>query len=112
MATLEDEVSELYEEPGIGASNINTYGEENIRGLLEKYKGLDSNDSLIMLKMVKEFSLSPDLASSFVSVAVLHALGKSEDVQAAEDLARKRTDSDLFLNHFEIGKSIADYYFC
>ncbi len=108
--SLEDEVSELYEEPGIGASNINTYGEENIRSLLEKYKGLDQSDSEVMLKMIQEFSLSEDLASSFVSVAVLHALGKSEDVQKAENMAKKRNDPDLFLNHFEIGKSIADYF--
>ncbi len=108
--SLEEEISELYEEPGIGASNINTYGEENIKSLLEKYKGLNQSDSEIMLKMVQEFSLSEDLASSFVSVAVLHALGKSEDVQKAESAAKDRSDSDLFLNHFEIGKSIADYF--
>jgi len=108
--SLEDEISELYEEPGIGASNINTYGEENIRSLLEKYNGLNDSDSETMLNLVKSFSLSEDLGSSFVSVAVLHALGKSEDVEEAENAAKKRSDSDLFLNHFEIGKSIADYF--
>ena len=107
---LEDEVTKLYEDPGIGATNINTYGEENIRSLLKKFQGLNQGDSDIMLGMIRDFSLSEDLASSFVSVAVLHALGKSEDVQKAINVAKEREDSDLFLNHFEIGKSIADYF--
>ena len=109
MGNLEEEISALYEEPGIGASNINTYGEENIRSLLEKYKELNENDSEAMFNMLKDYSLSEDLASSFVSVAVLHALGKSQAVEEAFNLARTRSDADLFINHFEIGKSIADY---
>ena len=39
---MEEEILHLYQEPGIGASYTNTYGEENIRNLLKKYHSLDA----------------------------------------------------------------------
>ena len=39
---MEEEILHLYQEPAIGASYTNTYGEENIRNLLDKYRSLDN----------------------------------------------------------------------
>ena len=106
---MEDEISNLYNHPSIGAGNTNTYGEENIKNLLEKYRSLNESDSCMMLKIVKAYSKSGDLISSFVSVAVLHALGMSEEVAAAYDWAKTQRDAQLYSSHFDIGISIADY---
>lgn len=113
MTSLEEEISGLYAEPIVGASYFNSYGEENIKSLVEKYKGLDSPDVETMLELVKGYSKSGDLNSCFVSVAVLHGLGKKEDVEAAYHWAQSQDDPRLFTSHFDIGKSIAEYLgFC
>ena len=106
---MEDEISNLYIHPAIGASNTNTYGEENIKNLLEKYRSLKEPDSEKMIEIVKVYSQSGDLISSFVSVAVLHALGMNEEVDAAYDWAKTQNDARLYSSHFDIGIYIADY---
>ena len=49
---MEEEILHLYQEPGIGASYTNTYGEENIRNLLKKYHSLDEVGMEKMMEMV------------------------------------------------------------
>ncbi len=107
---MEEEIMQLYQEPGIGASYTNTYGEENIRNLLNKYHSLDEEGMLTMIKMVLNFSQSTDLATSFVSVGVLHALGQNEGVEEAYRWANTQEDSQRIKSHFDIGKSVADYF--
>jgi hypothetical protein len=107
---MEEEILHLYQEPAIGASYTNTYGEENIRNLLDKYRSLDNEGMQLMIKMVVNFSQSTDLATSFVSVGVLHALGQSEGVAEAYSWANTQEDAERIINHFEIGKSVADYF--
>ena len=106
--SLEEEILHLYQEPAIGASYTNTYGEENIRNLVNKYRGLDKQKE--MLEMLIRFSQSSDLATCFVSVGVLHALGKNEDVKEAYRWAKTQEDSAQIMSHFDIGKSVADYF--
>jgi hypothetical protein len=108
---MEEEILHLYQEPAIGASYTNTYGEENIRNLLNKYHSLDSEGRQQMMKMVVNFSQSTDLATSFVSVGVLYALGQNEGVAEAYSWANTQEDAERIINHFEIGKSVADYFF-
>lgn len=103
---MEEEILHLYQEPGIGASYTNTYGEENIRNLLDKYHSLDSEGMQQMMKMVVNFSQSTDLATSFVSVGVLHALGQSEGVAEAYSWAHTQEDAERIINHFEIGNRL------
>ncbi|MBT3185416.1 MAG: hypothetical protein HOI59_03395 [Nitrospina sp.] len=105
---LEEEILHLYQEPMIGATYTNTYGEENICNLVEKYRSL--NESREMLDMLIGFSQSTDLATCFISVGVLHALGKSEEVQEAYRWAKTQEDSSRIISHFDIGKSVADYF--
>ena len=62
---MEEEILRLYQEPGIGASYTNTYGEENIRNLLNMYHSLDDAGMQQMIQMVLNFSQSTDLATSF-----------------------------------------------
>jgi len=50
------------------------------------------------------------LATCFISVGVLHALGKSEEVQEAYRWAKTQEDSSRIISHFDIGKSVADYF--
>ena len=69
--SLEENILHLYEVPGIGASYTNTYGEENIQGLVNKYRGLKGESAQEMLEIVIRFSQSNDLAPWFVSVGVL-----------------------------------------
>ena len=107
---MEEEILHLYQEPGIGASYTNTYGEENIRNLLEKYHSLDAIGMEKMMEMVLNFSQSTDLATSFVSVGVLHALGQREGVAEAYRWANTQEDAQRIISHFEIGKSVADYF--
>ena len=78
---LEEEVLELYRSPIIGASYNNTFGEENIQSLVEKCRNLDKKKMRVMQGLVVSYSKSPDLATSFVSVGVLHALGMAKDVE-------------------------------
>jgi hypothetical protein len=105
---LEEEILYLYREPMIGATYTNTYGEENIQSLVSKYRSLSEPKE--MLEMLIRFSQSTDLATSFISVGVLHALDKSEDVQDAYRWALTQEDSARIINHFDIGKSVADYF--
>tara|TARA_Y100000588_G_scaffold63634_1_gene63247 strand:+ start:120 stop:452 length:333 start_codon:yes stop_codon:yes gene_type:complete len=107
---MEEEILHLYQEPGIGASYTNTYGEENIRNLLKKYHSLDEVGMEKMMEMVLNFSQSTDLATSFVSVGVLHALGQTEGVAEAYRWANTQEDAQRIISHFEIGKSVADYF--
>ena len=108
--SLEEEVLHLYQNPMIGASYTNTYGEENIRNLVGKYRSLNEPSMLEMLEMVIRFSQSTDLATCFISVGVLHALGKNEDVQEAYRWAKNQEDPARIISHFDIGKSVADYF--
>ena len=107
---MEEEILHLYQEPSIGSSYMNTYGEENIRNLLGKYHSLDEAGMEKMVKMVLNFSQSTDLATSFVSVGVLHALGLKEGVAEAYRWAKTQEDAERIISHFEIGKSVANYF--
>ena len=107
---MEEEILHLYQEPAIGASYTNTYGEENIRKLLDKYRSLDKEGMRQMMEMVVNFSQSSDLATSFVSVGVLHALGQKEGVDEAYSWANTQGDAERIISHFDIGKSVADYF--
>ena len=107
---MEDEILHLYQEPAIGASYTNTYGEENIYNLLNKYRNLDKEGMQQMMKIVVNFSQSTDLATSFVSVGVLHALRQNEGVAEAYSWANTQEDAERIISHFEIGKSVADYF--
>jgi hypothetical protein len=108
--SLEEEILHLYQEPGIGASYTNTYGEENIQSLVKMYRTLEDEGMQAMLEMLIRFSQSSDLATCFVSVGVLHALGKNEDVQEAYLWAKSQEDTVHIISHFDISKSIADYF--
>ena len=110
LIPLEEEILELYRSPIIGASYNNTYGEENIKSLVEKFRDLDVQKSQIMQGLVVLYSKSPDLATSYVSVAVLHALGMSKNVQEAYLWAKGLDESETFIHHFDIGKSLAEYF--
>ena len=110
LIPLEEEILELYRSPIIGASYNNTYGEENIKSLVEKFRELDEQKSQIMQGLVVLYSKSPDLATSYVSVAVLHALGMSKNVQEAYLWAKGLDESETFIHHFDIGKSLAEYF--
>ncbi len=107
---LKEEILDLYREPVVGSSYNNTYGEENIINLVNKYRSLDSARMQEMLGMLADFSKTPDLHSSFVSVGVLYALGQSRYVQEAYEWAQTREDGESYLHHFEIGKSLADHF--
>ena len=64
----------------------------------------------IMQGLVVSYSKSPDLATSFVSVGVLHALGMSREVEEAYQWAQSLDDKEKFIHHFDIGKSLAEYF--
>ena len=108
--SLEEKILHLYQEPGIGASYTNTYGEENIQNLVKEYRKLDDLNMQEMIEMVIGFSQSTDLATCFISVGVLHALGKNNEVQEAYQWAETQEDSARIISHFDIGKSVADYF--
>ena len=107
---LEKEILHLYQEPVINSSYANTYGEENLVNLVNKYRSLAPEEMEFMKERVVAFSQSDDLASSYVSVGVLHALGMDEHVQNAYIWAGTREDGQMFSSHFDIGKSLADYF--
>ncbi len=109
---LEEEILRLYREPIIGASYANTYGEENIQNLVEKYRSLDPTQMETMRGILTEYSQSMDLGTSYVSVGTLHALGMKDEVEAAYAWAGKLEESSkTFTHHFDVGKSLADYFF-
>ena len=89
---------------------VEQYGEENIRNLINMYHSLDDAGMQQMMKMVVNFSQSTDLATSFVSVGVLHALGENEGVAEAYRWANTQEDAQRIISHFDIGKSVADYF--
>ena len=105
--TLEEDVLSLYRSPIIGATYNNTYGEENIKSLVEKCRGLDEEKMRVMRGLLISY---PDLATSFVSVGVLHALGMSQEVEEAYHWAQGLDDKERFIHHFDIGKSLAEYF--
>ena len=107
---LEDEVLRLYREPIVGANYANTYGEENLVNLVNKYKSLSTEDMEFMKKLVSDYSQSEDLACSYVSVAVLHALEMNEQVQQAYQWAAGQDNPQHITSHFDIGKSLADHF--
>lgn len=108
--SLDEEIFHLYQEPAIGSGYSNIYGEENILRLVDKYRNLNSADKARMRNLVVSFSESVDLASSFVSVAVLHALGMDDAVKKAYRLAEGRDDAESIQRHFDIGISLADHF--
>ena len=107
---MEEETLRFYREPAVGSSNSNSYGEENIKNLVNQYRGLDEEGMRRMLEMVADFSKSGDLATSYISVAVLHALGVQEKVREAYEWAQTQEDKNSFTRHFDIGISLADYF--
>ena len=107
---LKEGVLRLYREPVIGAGYGNTYGEENIKNLVKKYRSLNPADMQVMMDLLVDYSKSSDLASSYVSVGVLHALGMSSKVDEAYEWAKTMEDSNTFKSHFDIGKSLADHF--
>ena len=109
MKTLEEEISILYSDPAIGASNVNIYGEENIKKLVSKYKTLKEPESSLMLSLVRTYSQSGDLNSCYISVAVLHILEQDIDVSAAYNWAKTQNDASMYIQHFDIGIALADY---
>ena len=109
-STLHDDVLSLYSLPNIGATYTNTFGEENIKNLVEKYRDLEKEEMQMMLGLVVSYSKSPDLATSFVSVGVLHALGMSREVEEAYHWAQGLDDKDRLIHHFDIAKSLAEYF--
>ena len=108
--TLEEDVWDLYRSPMIGATYNNTFGEANIKNLVEKFRGLDEEKMRVMRGLLISYSKSPDLATSFVSVGVLHALGMSREVEKAYHWAQGLEDKERFIHHFDIGKSLAEYF--
>ena len=108
--SLKEEILALYSEPGIGASYGNTYGEENMLSLVRKYRSLELEDMQRMLVIIIEYSRSLELAVSYVSVGVLHALNMSGEVEQAYEWARSLEDSASRIHHFDIGKSLAEYF--
>ena len=108
--SLHEEILHLFQEPAIGSGYANMYGEENIVKLVEKFRGLEDSAKVRMREWVVGFSESEDLSTSFVSVAVLHALGMQDDVQNAYRLAESRDDATSIKHHFDIGISIADHF--
>lgn len=108
--SLEEEILRLYREPIIGANYGNTYGEENIQNLAKKYRSLGEAGRRAMTGLLVDYSKSSDLASSYVSVGVLHALGMRAEVEEAYEWAKSLEDPNMFTRHFDIGKSLADYF--
>ncbi|MFQ5481134.1 MAG: hypothetical protein ACE5ER_00135 [Nitrospinaceae bacterium] len=107
---LQEEILHLYQEPVICSGYGNTYGEENLVNLVNKYRALDEAGMRIMLAMVVSFSTSTDLSTSFVSVGVMHALNQDQAVEAAYQWARTQPEGAAIVNHFDIGCALADHF--
>jgi len=107
---LEEDILRLYREPIVGANYNNSYGEENLVNLVNKYRSLAPKEMKFMQELVAGYSQSPDLASSYVSVGVLHALGFKEQVEEAYAWAQTQDNSGQIASHFDIGKSLADHF--
>lgn len=107
---LEEDILRLYREPIVGANYTNSYGEENLVNLVNKYRSLAPEEMQFMQELVAGYSQSPDLASSYVSVGVLHALGFNGHVDKAYAWAESQDNSGQITSHFDIGKSLADHF--
>ena len=107
---LEEDILRLYREPIVGANYNNSYGEENLINLVDKYRSLSPEEMKFMQELLAGYSQSPDLASSYVSVGVLHALGFSQQVEEAYAWAQTQDNSGHVISHFDIGKSLADHF--
>lgn len=107
---IEQDILRLYREPIVGANYTNTYGEENLTNLMKMYQGLTPEEQEYMREVVTVYSQSPELASSYVSVGVLHALGMDDAVAAAYAWAQTQENSSQITHHFDIGKSLADHF--
>lgn len=107
---LEEDILRLYREPIVGANYTNSYGEENLVNLVNKYRSLAPEEMQFMQELLAGYSQSPDLASSYVSVGVLHALGFNEHVDKAYAWAESQDNSGQITSHFDIGKSLADHF--
>lgn len=107
---LEEDILRLYREPIVGANYTNTYGEENLVNLVNKYRSLSPEDMEFMRELLAGYSQSPDLASSYVSVGVLHALGFGRQVEEAYAWAQSQENSGQIASHFDIGKSLAEHF--
>ena len=68
---LEEEVLRLYREPIIGASYSNTFGEENIKNLVNMYRELEEEKMIIMQNFLVSFSKSSDLATRKVRIIII-----------------------------------------
>ncbi len=107
---LEEEILELFREPVIGSGYGNTYGEQNLVALVEKYRTLTEEEMLFMSDLITAYSTSTDLATSYISVAVLHAIGLKEQVDKAYDWARTQGEAESIASHFDIGKSLSEFF--
>lgn len=107
---LEEEILELYREPVIGSGYGNTYGEQNLVALVEKYRTLSDQGMLFMSDLVTAYSTSTDLATSYISVGVLHAIGLKAEVEKAYDWAKTQDEAASITSHFDIGKSLSDHF--
>lgn len=105
---LKESVLLLYREPALGG--MNAYGEVNLKNLVKKYRGLDAEGMRTMMELLVTFSKSEDLASSYISVGVLHALGMKDQVAEAYEWIKNKVDSGVFASHFDIGISLADHF--
>jgi hypothetical protein len=105
---LKESVLLLYREPAIGT--VNSFGEINIKNLVKKYQGLDADGMRLMMGLLVDFSKAEDLAASYISVGVMHALGMKGPVAEAYEWAKNKSDSEMFTSHFDIGISLADHF--
>lgn len=105
---LKESILLLYREPAIGAEN--SFGEVNIKNLVKKYQGLDADGMRLMMALLVDFSKTEDLAASYISVGVLHALGMKGPVAEAYEWAKNQGDAEMFARHFDIGISLADHF--
>jgi hypothetical protein len=74
------------------------------------YRKLEVEKLVIMRTFLVSFSKSSDLATSFVSVGVLHALDMKKELDDAYQWAQGLDDKERFIHHFDIGKSLAEYF--
>lgn len=107
---LLEEIQKLFLEPVIGSGYGNTYGEVNLINLVAKYRSLNADQMRRMSEILVDFSTSTDLASSYISVGVLHALGMTEQVEAAYAWAATQDEGQSIASHFDIGRSLADHF--
>ena len=59
LKILEEDILRLYREPIVGANYNNTYGEENLVNLVNKYRSLTPEQMEFMRELVAGYSQSP-----------------------------------------------------